>query len=141
MEYSKLLTSQTTRIPHPTTVHLGNPCWIAVRRLSAYLAVMLTMVLALDERLLEDCPPLDPLELDELAAEMAQGECWPALLPPPPPPPPEEPLDPAAGELGLFFHGWKPLPTAASASGGGDLLDSLLHWAASMASGVPLKLG
>ena len=30
-------------------------------------------------------------------------------------------------DCGLFFHGWKPLPTAASASGGGDLLDSLLH--------------
>jgi len=111
-----------------------------VRRLSAYLAVMFTMVLALAERLLEDCPPLDPLELDELAAEMAQGECWPALLPPPFPPP-DEPLEPAAGELGLFFHGWKPLPTAASAKGGGDLFESLLHWAANMARGVPLKLG
>lgn len=42
---------------------------------------------------------------------------------------------------GLFFHGWKPLPTAASASGGGDLLDNLLHWAASMANGVPRRLG
>jgi hypothetical protein len=44
-------------------------------------------------------------------------------------------------EIGLFFHGWKPLPTAASANGGGDLLDSLLHCAANMASGVPLRLG
>lgn len=42
---------------------------------------------------------------------------------------------------GLFFHGWKPFPTAASANGGGDLLDNLLHWAASMASGVPFKVG
>lgn len=42
---------------------------------------------------------------------------------------------------GLFFHGWKPLPTAASASGGGDLLDSLLHCAASIASGVPRRPG
>lgn len=96
---------------------------------------MFTMVLALAERPLRE----EPLELEELAAEMAHGECWPALLPPPPPPP--EPLLPAAGELGLFFHGWKPLPTAASAKGGGDLLESLLHWAASMARGVPLKLG
>ena len=37
---------------------------------------------------------------------------------------------------GLFFQGWKPLPTAASARGGGDLEVSLLHWAASMARGV-----
>jgi hypothetical protein len=44
-------------------------------------------------------------------------------------------------DCGLFFHGWKPLPTAASASGGGDLLDSLLHWAASIASGVPRRPG
>lgn len=44
-------------------------------------------------------------------------------------------------EIGLFFHGWNPLPTAASARGGGDLLDSLLHWAASMASGVPRRPG
>lgn len=42
---------------------------------------------------------------------------------------------------GLFFHGWKPFPTAASANGGGDLFDNLLHWAASMASGVPFKPG
>lgn len=28
---------------------------------------------------------------------------------------------------GLFFQGWKPFPTAASARGGGDLLLSLLH--------------
>ena len=44
-------------------------------------------------------------------------------------------------DWGLFFHGWKPLPTAASASGGGDLLDSLLHCAASIASGVPRRPG
>lgn len=44
-------------------------------------------------------------------------------------------------EEGLFFHGWNPLPTAASASGGGDLFESLLHWAASIASGVPFKPG
>lgn len=42
---------------------------------------------------------------------------------------------------GLFFHGWKPFPTAASANGGGDLFDNLLHWAASIASGVPFKPG
>jgi hypothetical protein len=42
---------------------------------------------------------------------------------------------------GLFFHGWNPLPTAASARGGGDLLDSLLHCAASIASGVPRSPG
>jgi hypothetical protein len=42
---------------------------------------------------------------------------------------------------GLFFHGWNPLPTAASARGGGDLLDSLLHCAASIARGVPLSPG
>jgi hypothetical protein len=35
----------------------------------------------------------------------------------------------------FFFQGWKPLPTAASARGGGDLLDSLLHCAASIANG------
>lgn len=131
-----------------------------MRRRAAYLAVMFTIVLllALDERLRDAWPLLPPpppppplplpLELDELAAEMAHGECWPTLLlplrldaPPPPPPPPGALLLPAAGELGLFFQGWKPLPTAASASGGGDLFDSLLHWAASMASGVPRRLG
>lgn len=37
------------------------------------------------------------------------GECWPTAA------------------LGLFFHGWNPLPTAASANGGGDLFDNLLH--------------
>lgn len=42
---------------------------------------------------------------------------------------------------GLFFQGWNPFPTAASASGGGDLLDNLLHCAASIANGVPFKLG
>ena len=40
-----------------------------------------------------------------------------------------------------FFHGWNPLPTAASAKGGGLLDDSLLHWAANMANGVPLNPG
>lgn len=40
-----------------------------------------------------------------------------------------------------FFHGWKPLPTAASANGGGLFDESLLHWAASMASGVPRSPG
>lgn len=60
---------------------------------------------------------------------------------------PLPPCEPELGEcgpdemVGLFFHGWKPLPTAASASGGGDLLESLLHWAASMASGVPRRPG
>lgn len=43
---------------------------------------------------------------------------------------------PIVGEAGLFFHGWKPLPMAASANGGGDLFDNLLHWAASIANGV-----
>lgn len=42
---------------------------------------------------------------------------------------------------GLFFHGWNPFPTAASAKGGGDLFDNLLHWAASIASGVPFRAG
>jgi hypothetical protein len=40
-----------------------------------------------------------------------------------------------------FFHGWNPLPTAASASGGGLFDDNLLHWAANMAKGVPLNPG
>lgn len=42
---------------------------------------------------------------------------------------------------GLFFQGWNPLPTAASARGGGDLFDSLLHCAANIANGVPLRPG
>lgn len=67
-----------------------------------------------------------------------------------PPPPFELPLSPDKpppfGELvedsvATFFHGWKPLPTAASASGGGVLLASLLHWAANIANGVPPKRG
>lgn len=41
----------------------------------------------------------------------------------------------------VFFHGWNPLPTAASANGGGLLDDSLLHCAANMANGVPLNPG
>jgi hypothetical protein len=51
------------------------------------------------------------------------------------------PADAGLGEallepsLLFFFQGWKPLPTAASARGGGDLLDSLLHCAASIANG------
>lgn len=44
---------------------------------------------------------------------------------------------PIVGEAGLFFHGWNPLPIAASANGGGDLFDNLLHWAANIANGVP----
>lgn len=40
-----------------------------------------------------------------------------------------------------FFHGWNPLPTAASANGGGLFDDNLLHWAANMANGVPLNPG
>lgn len=44
---------------------------------------------------------------------------------------------PIDGEAGLFFQGWNPLPIAASANGGGDLFDNLLHWAASIANGVP----
>ena len=40
-----------------------------------------------------------------------------------------------------FFHGWNPLPTAASASGGGLLEESLLHWAANIANGVPRNPG
>ena len=43
--------------------------------------------------------------------------------------------------LPLFFHGWNPLPTAASANGGGLFDDNLLHCAASMASGVPRRPG
>lgn len=53
------------------------------------------------------CELAIPAELT--ADDMAQGEDWPI------------------GVVGLFFHGWNPLPTAASAKGGGDLLDSLLH--------------
>lgn len=34
---------------------------------------------------------------------------------------------PIVGEAGLFFQGWNPLPIAASANGGGDLFDNLLH--------------
>lgn len=44
-------------------------------------------------------------------------------------------------DVGLFFHGWNPFPTAASANGGGDLFDNLLHCAANIASGVPLRPG
>lgn len=83
---------------------------------------MVLLLLALDEWLRDPWPPPPPppplplpVELDELAAEMAHGECCPTLLlplplaalPPPPPPPPAvlPPLLPAAGELGLFFHG------------------------------------
>lgn len=44
---------------------------------------------------------------------------------------------PIVGEAGLFFQGWNPLPIAASANGGGDLFDNLLHWAANIANGVP----
>lgn len=51
------------------------------------------------------------------------GECWPTAA------------------FGLFFHGWNPLPTAASANGGGDLFDNLLHWAANIANGVLRKPG
>lgn len=40
-----------------------------------------------------------------------------------------------------FFQGWNPLPTAASASGGGLIELSLLHCAASIARGVPRSPG
>ena len=54
----------------------------------------------------------------------------------------ETPVLPGDGApWGLFFQGWKPFPTAASARGGGDLLESLLHCAASIAKGVPRRLG
>lgn len=46
--------------------------------------------------------------------------------------------NPIAGD---FFQGWKPLPTAASAKGGGLFELSLLHWAASIARGVPRSPG
>lgn len=36
-----------------------------------------------------------------------------------------------------FFHGWKLLPTAASARGGGVFEANLLHCAVNMASGFP----
>ena len=39
----------------------------------------------------------------------------------------------------LFFQGWNPFPTAASARGGGLLLLILLHCAANIARGVPPK--
>lgn len=45
---------------------------------------------------------------------------------------------PSGGEDVFFFHGWNPFPIAASANGGGDLFDNLLHCAASMANGVLL---
>ena len=72
--------------------------------------------------------PTEELVVEE-ADDIAQGECWPVdafeLV---------EPVelllllfDCEVGEVGLFFQGWKPLPTAASAKGGGDLLLSLLH--------------
>ena len=48
---------------------------------------------------------------------------------------------PAASGLLLFFQGWNPLPTAASASGGGDMDAVLLHSAAIMARGVPRRPG
>ncbi len=48
---------------------------------------------------------------------------------------------PDDGCCGLFFHGWNPFPTAASASGGGDLLDNLLHCAANIANGEPFRPG
>lgn len=72
--------------------------------------------------------PREELVVEE-ADDIAQGECWPVEA--------FEFVDPAelllllfvcdVGEVGLFFHGWKPLPTAASAKGGGDLLLNLLH--------------
>lgn len=42
---------------------------------------------------------------------------------------------------GDFFQGWNPLPTAASASGGGLFELNLLHWAANIARGVPRRPG
>ena len=56
---------------------------------------------------------------------------------------PEGALDPlpAASGLPLFFQGWNPLPTAASARGGGDIEAVLLHSAAIMARGVPRSPG
>ena len=56
---------------------------------------------------------------------------------------PEGALDPlpAASGLPLFFQGWNPLPTAASARGGGDMEAVLLHRAAIMARGVPRSPG
>ena len=64
--------------------------------------------------------------LKDAVVEAAVG-CWPRCSPP---------------RSGLsdppdFFHGWNPFPTAASARGGGDMLLSLLHWAASIARGFP----
>ena len=50
-------------------------------------------------------------------------------------------MDPDSGLAWPFFQGWNPLPTAASASGGGDMLLSLLHCAASIARGVPRRPG
>lgn len=75
----------------------------------------------------------DELLVDEMpipAETMGLGDCGQ-------PPPPPELFD----DEGLFFHGWNPFPTAASANGGGDLLDSLLHCAANIANGVPRRLG
>lgn len=78
---------------------------------------------------LVECWPIEADEADRLRCVMAvpmletdvTGDCWP--------------------RVGLFFQGWNPLPTAASASGGGDLFDNLLHWAANIANGVPRSDG
>uniref|UniRef100_A0A182Q891 Uncharacterized protein n=1 Tax=Anopheles farauti TaxID=69004 RepID=A0A182Q891_9DIPT len=87
------------------------------------------------------------LIVDELPDDESRpSEDWSTELPPSPVPAPPAPRPPAPfpptpaspspdapcvfdgecgpDEIGLFFHGWKPLPTAASASGGGDLLDN-----------------
>uniref|UniRef100_A0A182IXG4 Uncharacterized protein n=1 Tax=Anopheles atroparvus TaxID=41427 RepID=A0A182IXG4_ANOAO len=110
----------------------------------SYLLVRFAIGLMVDE-----LPDDESRPSDDCSTELPPPIPRPAPPPPPPPPPlppPSPPLPPPSptdcalegecgpDEMGLFFHGWKPLPTAASASGGGDLLDSLLHCAASIAS-------
>lgn len=103
--------------------------------------ILLEVLAPAEEQMPGIWPPTE--EFVEEADDIAQGECCPAEA--------FELVEPVevllllfawdVGDVGLFFQGWKPLPTAASAKGGGDLLLNLLHWAASIAKGVPLKLG
>lgn len=84
---------------------------------------------AVEEQIPGMLPPTEEF-VEEAEDDIAQGECWPTEV--------LELVEPLLvllllllaweeGEVGLFFQGWKPLPTAASAKGGGDLLLNLLH--------------
>ena len=78
------------------------------------------------ERLYADVKPLDCMERGDAREPDTRGDVrWK----------PETGV--VEGTTPAFFQGRKPLPTVASARGGGDLLVILLHWAASMARGVP----